>query len=159
MDVFGSSPATITALSAVGGSLVGAMGSTFSAWIAQSHQDRRDLVAKKIAQREQLYSDFIGESARLMVDAVQNSFQDPTKLIPVYALMSRIRLSSSPKVVESAERLIASILNAYVEPNLTPEQIRSIVFERGDPLSEFSNVCRCELESLWSSSPNRAPKY
>ena len=33
------------------------------------HQDLRDLLAKKIVRREVLYSDFITESARLLVDA------------------------------------------------------------------------------------------
>ena len=58
------SPATLTALSAVGGSVVGALGSSVSAWVAQRHQDRRELLAKKISHREKLYSDFIDESAR-----------------------------------------------------------------------------------------------
>ena len=55
-------PATLTALSAVAGSVVGALGSSVSAWVAQRHQDRRDLLAKKLAHREKLYSDFIDES-------------------------------------------------------------------------------------------------
>jgi hypothetical protein len=65
----------------------------------------KDLLAKKIAHREQLYSDFISESARAMVDAMQHTLEDPSRLTPVYALISRIRLSSPAKVVESAERV------------------------------------------------------
>ena len=87
------SPASISALAAVFGSLVGALGSSVSAWIVQRHQNRRDLLAKKIFHREQLYSDFISETARAMAHAMQNKFQDPSKLIPSYALLSRIRLS------------------------------------------------------------------
>ena len=150
MSLFELSGSSITALSAIGGSLVGALGSALSGWMAQRHQDRRDLLSKKISQREQLYSDFIGESARLMVDAGQNTFQDPSELIPIYALMSRVRLSSSPEVIESAERLTATLLNTYWEPNLTPDEIRSRVSKRDDPLREFSNMCRRELESLWN---------
>jgi hypothetical protein len=48
------SPALISALAAVCGSLVGALGSSVSAWIAQRHQNRRDLLAKKVFHREQL---------------------------------------------------------------------------------------------------------
>jgi len=58
------SPATITALADILGSLVGALGSGLSTWIIQKHQDRRDLLGRKIFHREQLYSDFITESAR-----------------------------------------------------------------------------------------------
>jgi hypothetical protein len=57
---------TITALSAICGSLVGALGSSLSAWIAQRHHDREDLLAKKTAQREQWYSHFIRESGQAL---------------------------------------------------------------------------------------------
>jgi hypothetical protein len=143
-------PPTLTALSAIGGSLVGALGSSVSAWVAQRHQDRRDLLAKKISHREKLYSDFIDESARAMIDAIQRSLEDPSRVIPSYALLSRIRLSSSTNVVESAERVLTTILNTYSQPNLTPKDFQSMALRSQDPLYEFSNVCRHELESLWS---------
>ena len=103
MSLF-DNPATIPTLSAIGGSVVGALSSTASAWIVQRHRERRELVAKKIAQLEQLYSDFINESARLLVDAVQHSLESPGMLVTLYALLSRIRLSSSSDVIESGER-------------------------------------------------------
>jgi hypothetical protein len=53
----------ITALAAISGSLVGALGSAVGTWITQRHQDRRDLLGKQIVRREVLYSDFIAESA------------------------------------------------------------------------------------------------
>src|SRR6266403_2716531 len=59
----------ITALAAIAGSLVGALGSAVGTWITARHQDRRDLLGKQTARREALYSDFIGESARLLVDS------------------------------------------------------------------------------------------
>jgi hypothetical protein len=144
------SPASISALAAVCGSLVGALGSSVGAWIAQQHQNRRDLLAKKIFHREQLYSDFISETAHAFADAVQHAFHDPSRLIPSYALLSRIRLSSPTNVVESAERVIDAILTTYSEPNLTPEEIHAWAGERNDPLREFSNICRRELDSLWN---------
>jgi hypothetical protein len=143
------SPASISALAALGGSIVGALGSSVSAWIAQRHQDRRDLLARKVFHREQLYSDFISETADAFVDAVQHAFHDPSRLIPSYALLSRMRLSSSMNVVKSAERVIETILDTYSKPNLTPEEIHAWAGERNDPLREFSNVCRHDLESLW----------
>jgi len=135
-------------LAALCGSLVGALGSSINVWIAQRHQNRRDLLAKKIFHREQLYSEFISEAARAMADAMQHTFQDPSRLIPSYALLSRIRLSSSMNVVESAERVINTIVNTYSQPNLTPEEFQAWAEERNDPLREFGNVCRRDLESL-----------
>ena len=144
-----SNPATISALAAIFGSLTGALASSVSTWITQKHQDQRDLLAKRIFHREQLYSDFIGERARAMVDAMEHSFQNPNKLIPIYAALSRIRVSSSTDVLASAERVVDQILSTYSEPNLTPEEIQSMAARREDPLREFSNICRRELDSLW----------
>ena len=143
-------PATIPTLSAIGGSIIGALSSMVSTWLAQRHRERRELVAQKTAQLEHLYSDFINESARLLVDAVQHSLENPSTLVPIYALISRIRLRSSTDVIESGERLIATILQVYIEPNLTPEEIQSVASKHNDHLQEFSNVCRRELESLLS---------
>lgn len=147
MSLF-DNPATVPTLSAIGGSIIGALSSTVSAWIAQRHRERREVVAKKIAQLEQLYSDFINESARLLVDAVQHSLENPGMLVPLYALLSRIRLGSSTDVIESGERVIATILKTYLEPNLSPEEIQSAASKHNDHLQEFSNACRRELESL-----------
>jgi len=76
------------------------------------------------------------------------AFKTPNKLIPTYALVSRIRLSSSREVLTSAERVIQHIISTYSEPNLTPDQMQSRVAVRADPLREFSNICRAELEAM-----------
>jgi hypothetical protein len=142
-------PATITALAAIFGSLTGALASSVSTWITQRHQDRRDLVAKRIFHREQLYSEFISEAARALPDAMQHNFQDPNKLVPIYALLSRIRVSSETYVLASAERVVEHIIAVYSEPNLTPEEIHARAARRDDPLRDFATICRFELESLW----------
>jgi hypothetical protein len=138
----------IAAAAAIFGSIVGALGSVVGTWIVQRHQDRRDLMAKQIIRREALYSDFITESARVFVDALQHNVSDPQNLIPVYALLSRIRLSSSPLVLERAEEVVKAILIAYPKPNLTPEQIELRALSAEDPLRQFSDSCRMELESF-----------
>jgi hypothetical protein len=136
------------AMAALFGSLVGALGSSASTWITQRHADRRDLIARRIFYRVQLHSDFISESTRVLVDALENNFKDPDKLIPAYALLSRIRLTSSEEVLASAEELVKNIVRNYGEPNLTPEQIRSRALNGNDPLRRFSETCRAELDSL-----------
>ncbi len=136
----------ITGLAAISGSIVGALGSAVGTWITQRFQDRRDLLGKQIVRREALYSDFIGESARLLVDAMEHNDRDIQKMIPVYALLSRIRLSSSEPVLQTAEQIIKTILNTYPQPNLTPEQIESRAVNGQNPLREFSDSCRAELD-------------
>lgn len=142
------SPGALAALAAVSGSLVGALGSFVSTWIAQRHQDWRDLLAKTIVFRETLYSDFITESARLLVDAAEHSVSDPKNLIPVYALLSRIRLVSSPRVLKAAEELVKLIVDTYPKPILTAEQIESAAMSGEDPLRHFGEICRAELEAI-----------
>ena len=146
-------PAGISALAAIFGSLTGALASSVSTWITQKHQDRRDLLAKRVFYREQLYSDFISESAHALADAIQHNLQDPNNLTPAYALLSRIRLSSSTDVLASAERVVQHIINTYSEPNLIPEEIQSRAAKREDPLREFSDICRADLEAMTSQLP------
>jgi hypothetical protein len=143
-----TNPVVITALAAIAGSLVGALGSAAGTWITARHQDRRLLLGKEIARREALYSDFLGESARLLVDAMQHNNGDLQKLVPVYALMSRIRLSSSQAVLQEGDLLIQTILKTYPQPNLTDEQIEAQALNGHDPLRQFSEICRTELEAL-----------
>lgn len=138
----------VPALAALGGSLVGAMGSATATWITARHQDRRNLLGQQIARREALYSDFIGESGRLWVDALQHNTLDLQKLLPLYALLSRIRLSSSEPVLQEAEKIIRTIISTYPQPNLTAEQIESQAANGKDPLRQFSDTCRAELDAL-----------
>jgi hypothetical protein len=140
--------ASISALAAIFGSITGALASSVSTWITQRHQDRRDILAKRIFYHEQLYSDFISESAHALADAIKRDLQDPSKLTPTYALLSGIRLSSSPNVLVSAEQVVKHIINTYSEPKLAADDIQSRAAKHKDPLREFSNICRAELETM-----------
>ena len=44
--------------------------------------------------------------------------------------------------------MIKTILHAYEQPNLTPEQIQIRAVNGEDPLRQFSDTCRAELDSL-----------
>jgi hypothetical protein len=144
---------TITALAAISGSMVGASSSLVSTWITQRHQDRRDLLEKQLVRREALYSDFISETARVFLDAAEHHLTDAASLVPPYALLSRIRLISSPQVLSAAEAVVNAIVDTYAKPNLTADQIPDAVsLSGGDPLRNFSAVCRAELESMQRQS-------
>ena len=67
-------------------------------------------------------------------------------MIPAYALLSRIRLCSPPRVLTAAEDVLKHIIETYSKPNLTPEQIRDKTLNGVDPLKSFSEICRSELE-------------
>jgi hypothetical protein len=39
-------------------------------------------------------------------------------------------------------------IRTYEKPNLTFEEIKSLALQSGDPLNEFSETCRVELELI-----------
>ncbi len=82
----------------------------------------------------------------LLIDALENNVIDPKNMIPAYALLSRIRLLSPPRVLAAAEDVLKHIIETYSKPNLTPEQIRDETLNGVDPLKDFSEICRNELE-------------
>ena len=47
-----------------------------------------------------------------------------------------------------AEEVIKTILHANEQPNLTPQQIQIRAVNSEDPLRQFSDTCRVELDSL-----------
>ena len=147
MRVF-DNPAAIPTLSAFAGSVIGALSSLVSSWVAQRRRERREILERKVSQLEELYSAFIDESARLLIDAVQHSLEDPSTLAQIYALISRIRLRSSSEVIACGERVISTILEIYFQPKLSPQELRSTADKHNDHLQEFGHVCRNELESL-----------
>ena len=93
-----------------------------------------------------MYKDFIEEASRLYTDAFEHDKADTSKLVNLYALVSRMRVRSSPRIVESADRVCRVIIETYLSPNKTfrdlPEFLNN---DTMDPLREFSNACREEL--------------
>jgi hypothetical protein len=144
-------PSIVPALSAILGSLVGGSASIATAWITHKVQSRRELVVTEIRKRELLYTEFIDECSKLAIDALDHTLDDTTKVFHVYALQSRIRLTSSEMVVVAADQTIKDILKNYFGPNMTKEEIRDLVLSgTQDPLKPFSEACRKELKGLQS---------
>jgi hypothetical protein len=142
-------PAIISALSVVGGSLVGTLASVLSTMMSQQSVYRRDLLGKQITDRETLYSSFISEASRTMIDSLNHNLDRMDGLIPLYTLVGRIRLRSSASVVAAAEKVTKDILANYFKPNLSPAQFKEMALTPGiDPLEEFSHICRAELLAL-----------
>src|SRR4029450_10441419 len=116
----------VGAMAGVLGSLVGGAGTVATAWITQRTLTRRELNVRDMRQREKLYGDFVGECAKLLIDAFTHTLEDPEKLLPLYALTNRIRLTASQPVVAEAERLLARITDQYFSRNLTVEEMRQL---------------------------------
>ena len=97
-----------------------------------------------------MFGRFLEEAAKLYSDALQNRRDDITGLISIYALTNRIRLTSSPQVVEAADTVCRIIIDAYLAPNITLEEMRANWIDRHvDPLRDFSEACRKELLQIF----------
>ena len=73
---------------------------------------------------------------------------DISRLVGIYALISRMRVLSSQMVIESAAGIAILITDTYFQPNKTPAELQAMMHSGGvDPLREFSDVCRNELET------------
>jgi len=139
----------LTAMSGVLGSLVGGSATVATTWVAQRTTSRRELIQGDIAKREVLYGEFIAECAKLIVDAFTHKLDKPEALIPIYALINRIRLRGSQPVLAEAEHLLRYITERYFARNLTVEELRELTRSAdADPLKAFGEACRTELKSI-----------
>ena len=146
----------VGALSAVLGSAVGGSVTLATTWITQQTRSRNKVVGAEIRKRETLYGEFIVECSKLIIDALDHTLDNPDKLLQIYALQNRIRLTSSDAVVAAADRTLHRILKQYFAQNITQQQLRDELslsltddqLKRDDLLKTFSEVCRNELRAL-----------
>jgi hypothetical protein len=131
------------------GSVVGGSAAVATAWITQKTVSRRKLIQEEMHKRETLYGEFIAECAKLIVDAFTHTLDNADTLLPLYALINRIRLCASQPVLVEAERLLRRITEQYFARNLTLEEMRELTLsEGGDPLKSFGEACRLEFKSI-----------
>jgi hypothetical protein len=141
--------AYISAFAALAGSAIGGLTSFATSWTTQHAQARAQRLAAERDTRAALFGRFLDEAAKLYSDALQSRRDDITGLIGIYALTNRIRLLSSPQVVEAADSVCRIIVDGYLAPNITMEEMRTNWIDRHiDPLRDFSEACRQELQTF-----------
>lgn len=141
--------ATISALAALTGSVVGGVTALATSWLTQQAQARAQESAGDRATREALYRDFIVEASRLYGNALTHDKAEVSDLVSIYAMVSRMRVRSSPRIVEQAERVGDRIIATYLAPNKDLRELRDMLKSEGmDPLRGFSEACREELRPL-----------
>jgi hypothetical protein len=141
--------ATVSVMAGVLGSLAGGSAAVATAWVTQKTVSQRELIQEEMRKREALYGEFISQCAKLLVDAFTHTLDKPDTLLPLYALINRIRLSASKPVLAEAERLLRRITEQYFSRNLTLEEMLELTrSEDADPLKSFGEACRLELKSV-----------
>lgn len=142
----------LPAFSGVLGALVGGSATFATTWVSQKMLARRGFLQEEMRKREALYGEFIGECAKLFVDAFAHTLEKPETLLPMYALINRIRLVASQAVLDRAEELLRRVTQQYFEANLTVEEMRRIALsDTADPLKSFGEACRAEIRAMAAS--------
>ena len=145
-------PAYFSVFAALAGSTIGGLTSLTASWLTQHVQSRAQRRAHEVSKREELYENFIEEAARLYAEAYEHNEAETAKLVNLYALVSKIRVLSSPGVVENADRVARVIIQTYLGPNKSFRDVVEIVDNDAmNPLRVFSNACREELRGHRSS--------
>ena len=111
---------------------------------------RRDILAKDVANREQLYSEFLKEVGNLYFDSVNRTLHDTSQqasLIKMYSLIGRIRMISSEAVLASAEKVADDIVESYKRPPTTFQEFQQS-WEASNPWHAFTKACRAERQSM-----------
>ncbi len=143
-------PSLITAILALAGAVVGGLMSLLASWIATHQQVRSQWLTHERSRRENLYKEFIEEAAKCYIDALLHEKPekpDISSMVLLYAKMSRMRVVSSQKVIESAEQVIRQITDTYSTPAKTFSEL-AVKYESLDVIREFSEKCRAEFDDL-----------
>jgi hypothetical protein len=146
-------PAYLSALSALAGSIVGGLTSGLGGWLNQRAQTRAQHLDHEISRREELYKDFIVAASKAYGEAILSNEPQIQDFVALYAMVSRMRVVSSPQTVECADKIMRMTIETYYAPNRTLRQIHEIIKSGTDidPLKEFSEVARAELRHLASA--------
>jgi hypothetical protein len=143
--------AYISALSALGGSVVGGFTSTVTTWLTQRAQARTGRMVHEATRREDLYRDFITAASKTYGDALVSSEPRLPELVALYALISQMRVVSTPRTLACADKIMRIIMDTYFSPNHSVTELGDLIKAGGagiDPLGEFSEVAREELRVL-----------
>jgi hypothetical protein len=137
----------VTAVAALAGAAIGGVMTVFASWLSQYAQARTQWIAHNQALRQELYREFIEQSSKLYIHALQNTNADVVALMGLYAQVSRMRILSSAAVLDSANQILKKIVDTYLEPNKTFPELREMANSGViDPLRNFSEACREEFQ-------------
>ena len=142
--------AYLSALSALAGSVVGGLTSGVTNWLNQRSQARAGQIAHDLARREDLYRDFIVAASKAYGEAIVSNEPQIQEIIALYAMISRMRVLSSPRTVACAEKIMITTIATYDAPNQTVRELHDLL-ESGtgiDPLKDFAEAAREEMRRL-----------
>lgn len=145
--------AYISALSALGGSVIGGLTSGFTTWLNQRGQARAGELAREMSRREDLYNNFIVEASKAYGEAIASNEPQIQEFVALYAMISRMRILAFPRTVACAEKTMRAVIDTYFAPNQTIRDLHELIKSGEaaiDPLKDFSEAAREELRAFTS---------
>jgi hypothetical protein len=144
-------PAYISAIAALAGSIIGGLTTFAAAWVTQRQQANVQWLLQEKTRRQELYRQFIEDASKLYVDALMHDQVAIPSLVSLFALMNQMKVVSTSRVAEGAYRITRMIVDTYFLPNKTLPELRAMMAsDTLDPLRDFSDACREELDALTS---------
>jgi hypothetical protein len=142
----------LSPFSAMLGALAGGSASFLGAVYTQRRRDRLQRVALEVTKRETVYADFVMNASDLLLRAYTRDdialTGDEQRLI---GLVNRMRFFAPSDVVAAADAVIRAILAISLKPSVEARELAMQALAHGldpDPLLEFSEVCRADLDSV-----------
>jgi len=140
--------ASLSALSALAGSGIGALASVATTWLTQHTQSREKRLSQEAARRERLFVNFVDQASQTYADGmVLDGLDDPSRLVPLYATINKLRLFAARDTVQSAEQVLDTIVETFETPG-TASKIPDAGVAAHDVLRTFAELSRAELKAL-----------
>ena len=145
-------PAYLTALSALAGSVVGGLTAGITTWLSLRSAARAGHLSAQLVRRQELFRDFIVAASNAYGHALVSGKPQIEEIVALYAMISRMRILCSAEIVACAEKIMRVTIDTYFEPNKTIGELREMIKTEAiiDPLKEFSELARVELEATAS---------
>lgn len=141
--------AVLSTISALGGTVVGAISTLGSTWMTTRAQARAARLAAERAKREELYGRFMDQLSKLYAGALKSVGVDYDRLSDCYAVAGRIQLYASQPVADAAKNALRYIIDIALGPQRSDAETRELMEKDGaDVIGDFAAACRAELTAL-----------
>src|SRR5215472_5033501 len=144
--------AYVSAIAALAGSVIGGLTTFAAAWVTQRQQAKVQWLLQEKTRRQELYRQFIEDASKLYVDALMHDQVAIPSVVSLFALMNQMKVVSTSRVAEGAYKITRMIVDTYFLPNKTLPELREMLASDAlDPLRDFSDACREEIDALTSA--------
>jgi hypothetical protein len=135
--------ALLAAASVILGTVIGGLIS----YLTNKHLNRQKWELKQTerlaASREQLYGEFLAESGRLLLSALDQKAANVAGFSLHFSLLARVRLVAGPVVIKAAEKLAKDVAAAHAKEAKKEDDSKA-----APPYQAFIDAARHELETL-----------